>query len=850
MRSLRTKFLIVVGVFTLLFAGCGLLRTWYSIRKHIQDLTASQAELALHFDVAIRRYVGDKIRPLMEQRVEKDEFIPEAMSTSFVARSVFDEVRKKAPHYVLKFSSDNPRNPANAAGAEEVKILQYFRDNPTATKWVGQVQMNGKNYLVHCIPRRMDESCLRCHGRPEDAPASLTARYGSKAGFHRTVGDVIALDTIGIPLDKFEAVIASEARSQLAVLALGCVALAGVLVLAFHVLVGSRLGRITTHFQQAAGQSEEASLAPIPVRGHDEIGVLATAFNILAARQQRLLDSLDVRVRERTAELEAEISERKRIEHALRLAQFCVEQAADAVFWLDPQGRVVYVNQMACRVLEYSPDELRSMTVHDIDTLLPPQAWNAHWEEMRRKKSFVIQSIHRTKSGRLLPVEVTVNHLDFEGSEINCAFARDITDRKRAEDLLRAATQAAESANRARSEFLANMSHEIRTPMTAILGYVDVLSDGCARKCPLSHAGIGDPLDVIRRNANHLLTLIDDILDLSKIDAGRFAVESTACSPSTIIAEVASLMRVRATGKGLTLEVEYNGALPEHIQSDPTRLRQILINLVGNAIKFTEVGGVRVVTSLQNAEQESPMLRVEVIDTGIGISEETLGRLFSPFTQADTSTIRRFGGTGLGLTISKRLAQLLGGDIGVVSTPGGGSTFTLRVPTGRLDGVRLTSDYSEVVGHRTSETSNQGRRVLPAGCRLLLAEDGPDNQRLIAHLLRTAGADVTLAENGQIALELALAAQQAGNPCDVILMDIQMPVMDGYEATRQLRAAGYTRPIIALTAHAMMEDRQRCLDAGCDDYASKPINRIRLLEVVATWVEKKRAAAKPADTGR
>jgi PAS domain S-box-containing protein len=835
MRSLRTKFLIVVGVFTLLFAGFGFLRTWFSIRRHIEGLTAAQAELALHFDMAIREYVGDKIRPLMEQRVGKSEFIPEAMSTSFVARSVFQEVRRKSPDYVLKFSSDNPRNPLNSAGPEERKIIQYFRDNPAATRWVGPAQINGKDYFVHCIPRRMRADCLHCHGRPEDAPASLTARYGREAGFHRTVGDVIALDTIGIPLDRFQAVMASEAKTQLAMLAIGGAILAAVFVLTFHILIGRRLSEITAHFQRAAEQSAEAALTPVAVRGHDEIGIMATSFNTLAARQQQLHDSLDVRVRERTAELEAEIAERRRIEQALRLAQFCVEHAVDAVFWLDPQGRIVYANQMASRMLQYTSDELRSMTVHDVDPAFPPDLWKTHWEELRRKKSFVLQSAHRTKSGKLLPVEITLSHIDFEGTEINCAFARDITDRKRTEDLLQAAKQAAESANRAKSEFLANMSHEIRTPMTAILGYVDVLADGCTGKCPLARAEVGDPLVVIRHNAQHLLTVIDEILDFSKIDAGRLTVDRTTSSPSSIIAEVASLMRARATGKGLQLDVEYRGPVPESIQTDPTRLRQILINLVGNAVKFTEVGGIRIVAHLEDPTRESPMLQIDVVDTGIGISEESLRRLFSPFTQADTSTIRRFGGTGLGLTISKRLAELLGGDIAVVSAPGKGSTFTLRVPTGPWDGVRSTNDPAEPPVPASS-TTNEGRRVLPAGCRLLLAEDGPDNQRLIAHLLRVAGAEVILAENGQLAVERVLAAQQAGTPCDVVLMDIQMPIMDGYEATRQLRRAGYTRPVIALTAHALIEDRQKCLDAGCDDYLSKPVNRSTLLDVVASWV--------------
>jgi len=233
------------------------------------------------------------------------------------------------------------------------------------------------------------------------------------------------------------------------------------------------------------------------------------------------------------------------------------------------------------------------------------------------------------------------------------------------------------------------------------------------------------------------------------------------------------------------------------------------------------------------------MLQIEVIDTGIGMSEETRARLFQPFSQADASTTRRFGGTGLGLTISRRLAELLGGDISVRSEVGKGSTFTLRVPTGPLDGVRLIDAPNECECATASEKADTApaRATLPAGCRLLLAEDGPDNQRLIAFLLRKAGAEVALAENGQQAAQIALAAQEEARPFDAVLMDMQMPVMDGYDATRKLRNAGYAFPIIALTAHAMEGDRQKCLDAGCDDYAAKPIDRNTLLATVARHVE-------------
>jgi PAS domain S-box-containing protein len=410
------------------------------------------------------------------------------------------------------------------------------------------------------------------------------------------------------------------------------------------------------------------------------------------------------------------------------------------------------------------------------------------------------------------------------------------------------ARHAAEAASRAKSEFLANMSHEIRTPMTAILGFADILA---ADATTVENA---DAARTIKRNGEYLLTVINDILDLSKIEAGKLTVEQVACSPAQLVAEVASIMRVRAEAKDVGLTTEHLGPIPESIVTDPTRLRQVLINLVGNAIKFTEVGTVRLVTRLLQSDDQPARLRFDVIDTGIGMTEEEVAEVFQPFFQADSSASRRFGGSGLGLTITKRLVEMLGGDIAVSSTAGKGSTFSVSLATGPLDGTRML-EYPGEASSDSEQSIQSDRQSQPKlDCHILLAEDGPDNQRLISLILSKAGAEVTIAENGQIAVEKALGClpgrgrrhNDGKQPFDVILMDMQMPVMSGHEVTRQLRGAGYTGPIIALTAHAMKEDRQKCLDAGCDDYLSKPIDRRTLLKTVARHVCRPVACQEPA----
>ena len=303
-------------------------------------------------------------------------------------------------------------------------------------------------------------------------------------------------------------------------------------------------------------------------------------------------------------------------------------------------------------------------------------------------------------------------------------------------------------------------------------------------------------------------------------------------------------MKVTADAKGLFLTSKTVGNVPDYICTDSIRLRQILVNLIGNAVKFTEIGGVRVITQVGSDATNEPKLRFDVVDTGIGMSEKDIGKLFQPFSQADSSTRRRFGGTGLGLAISQRLAKMLGGDIAVTSMVGKGSTFSLTIA---MQSPNIAHAQAQPSKTASKLPQRSVRDIKLNGC-ILLAEDGPDNQRLICHILRKAGAEVTVADNGKVALELALAAQQSDRPFAVILMDMQMPVMDGYEATGHLRSAGYTGPIVALTAHAMLEDRQKCLDVGCDDYTTKPIDRTDLLEITAKHVNRQPNVRALADT--
>jgi signal transduction histidine kinase len=398
-----------------------------------------------------------------------------------------------------------------------------------------------------------------------------------------------------------------------------------------------------------------------------------------------------------------------------------------------------------------------------------------------------------------------------------------------AADLQRLARETAEAqaANHRKSEFLANMSHEIRTPMTAILGFSELLADA-----GLSPTDQREYLGILRENGQLLLRLIDDVLDLSKIEAGKMTVEHVDCAPCELIAEVCALLKVQADEKHLALRPTYRFPLPATIRSDPARLRQILINLVGNAIKFTDHGEVELGVSCVGIGECRPRLLVAVRDTGIGIHPEGIKRLFQPLTQGESSTARRYGGTGLGLAISKQLARLLGGDITVTSQPGQGSTFTLSVATGSLDRSRL---LEHLPGASPTESHDGSAGEYLHG-RVLLVDDERDSRRLIRHVLEQAGLDVDAADDGCRGWQQAARSAAQGKGYDLILMDIQMPEMDGYQAVRRLRAAGWRGPILALTARALDCERRQCLRAGYDDYISKPFTRTRLFRTITRYL--------------
>ena len=513
-----------------------------------------------------------------------------------------------------------------------------------------------------------------------------------------------------------------------------------------------------------------------------------------------------------------DISDQQKLKQELLLKSDALENSLNGFDIVDEQGKFLYANRAYLAMWGYENlEEIlgTSPASHCADPGMPEKIVRT----LKEKGECDIEFVAKRKDGSTFDVRMWARLArDSNGVEVYPATAIDITERKMIERTLQESKETAEKANQAKSQFLANMSHEIRTPIGVIQGFADLLDEqeGLA---PEQRQWV----QMIRRNTRLLTSVIGEVLDLSRVEADKLEIENVVFSLAEVIDEIGAGLRLKAEERGIALQISMDADVPSKVISDPTRLRQILINLIGNAIKFTQRGSVRVRVSKRIDQDSKTHVVVVIADTGIGMTIEQQKKVFEPFVQADSSMTRRFGGTGLGLAIAKRLAVALKGDVRLLqSTPGKGTTFELTFCCAAENDGKLV----ESGGVERSYTRDELKTK-----RLLLVEDSPDNQFLIQSFLSDSGVHIVTANNGREGVEKALS-----EPFDLVLMDIQMPEMDGYEALKALRSHGITIPIIALTAHALKEERERARDQGFTGYLTKPITKMVLMKTIASML--------------
>lgn len=617
------------------------------------------------------------------------------------------------------------------------------------------------------------------------------------------------------------------------------------------------------------------TVSVIFLSGHDDLR-LATSLMRKGAIDYVCKAAIDTTLDAALARAAARATEQRLIHHSRNAERRYMEEMArsenhnraviaasiDPLFTVDAQGKILFASNSVKDVFGWDAEELVGQNVSLIMPEPHASAHDAYLADYRRQKLSRILGTRRElqalrRDGTTFPCEVMVDRVEIPGEDryVFIGIVRDITERKRGAEKqrlhaaelevinrkLEKAANAANLAAEAKDHFLANMSHEIRTPLTAILGFIDVLKAQFEGDSTEVEPAL-NTIETIRRNGEHLALVINDILDLSTLEAGRLKLQLSDQRIRDLIDDTIAVLRPEAQSKGLGLESEYIGDIPETIHADEKRLRQILMNLLSNALKFTNQGGVRLVVR-HFIEDEGYCFQFDVVDTGIGISPYDAQQIFKPFTQADNSMSRRYGGTGLGLSISRRLAQLMGGDVEIVeTTPGLGTRFraTIAAKASKTQVSEPSPPHAPDPREAPEETADASPLE---NVRVLVAEDVAANQRLICFHLTKAGASVEVVENGSEAMRQALESRDSGHPYDVILMDMQMPVMDGYTATTELRNQAYDGGIIALTAHSLAEDREKCLAAGCDEYLTKPVNKKALIEAISKIVRPHEIAA-------
>ena len=786
MKSITVKLLLSIGLITMLCGGLLLYTSYFIAHKHIDGIVKQQAAMALQFDLAIRDYVGTHIRPVLVGLMGKDAFQPETMSTSFIARSIFENVRKTFPDYIIKFSSESPRNPINQAGKEEMEIIEIFDDNPELKRWQGHITINGRGYMAIFNARRMEASCLYCHGDPEDAPDSLIDRYGSVAGFHRPLGKVIGMDMVAIPITKVSGKLWSDFKPIFFSIAVGLVLFFGTVILVMKHLVINRLILISRHFSDAKETSDFAQLKPIDVKGMDEISDLALGFNRLTKKLKAFYSSLNIKVKDRTLSLELanrklveEIRKKKATEKALMESEQRFRALHNASFGgvaIHDAGVILDCNQGLADMTGFS---IRELTGMDGLMLIAPE-----WRDLVRDKitkhiegSYELEGLR--KNTEKYPLRIQSKNIPYHGRLVRVSEFRDITEYKMAEkEKINAQKIVGEQQKLALiGQVAGKMAHDFNNILGIIMGNAELSLMGC------TDDNVKKTFKLIYDQTIRGKNLTRDLVAFAKNQEPMQELFSF----NDKIDMVLNLMKKDLDG--ICLIKDYGFNMPS-LLADPGMIEHMLVNLFQNAIHATSKVEVPTIIVRTFFVEESICFQIE--DNGCGIPKEHLDTIYEPsFTLKGSRDVNgcyasEIKGTGYGMSNVKKYIEKHMGRIFVSSTLGKGTCFTIQLPVTQ---DRLTSKEKKQLSHVQWE---RGKHVL-------LVEDEPDLSRILEHLLSSPPClhRVDVAMDGQTALQLI-----ADNDYDFVSLDYMLPgKISGMDIYRHIREKNDALPILFVSGN-------------------------------------------------
>lgn len=826
MGKLTIKLIVTIGIATIVFS-CFLLYHIYSLSQiRVQEVVKQQAAMALKFDLAIRKYIETNVRPLMYDLLGDEEFVRETMSTSYVARAIFEDVRTEFPDYIIKFSSDNPRNPANQAGREELELIRHFNENPQLKRWNGPITIEGKQYIATFSARRMRPPCLHCHGDPEDAPATMVEQYGSTAGFHRTLGDVVGLDTVAIPMTRVSELFWRQTLGKLAISGLGLILFFLVITLTVKGMMINRLTRIARHFRQAAQQTDYASIEHIAMQGHDEISDIAASYNSLSDRLRNVYSSLERQVQERTGELEEknrqlleEIDYRTSAQTTLRER----EATLMSIFLAAPTGigmvsdRVLkQVNVKLCAMLGYTEDELLGHSA----AMLYPDRHEFEWVgrekyvQIQERGTGTVETLWKRKDGQIIDVLLSSTPLDQDDLTKGVTFtALDITEQKEtARERKYLEKRLARSQKMEALGLLAGgVAHDLNNVLSGVVSYPDLLLTELPEGSSLRR-----PIKTIQESGLKAGAIVEDLLTLAR----RGVTNTAVVNLNTIVSEYLQSPEhenIINLYSGVEVVTSLDSELL-NIRGSSVHLKKTIMNLIANAAEAIPQTG-RVELSTENRYVDIPIKGYDEIkegdfviltvrDSGIGIDEDDLNHIFEPFY---TKKVMGRSGTGLGMSVVWGTVQDHGGYVNVESSVGRGTTFELFFPVTR----------EEVEGDRDIVHLEQ---YLGQGESILVVDDDSGQREIAGALLSKLGYRVHSVTSGREAI-----AYLEDHTADLLVLDMILePGFDGLDTYQGIIDQHPGQKTIIASGFSETDRVKEAQALGAGEYIKKPYTLERI----------------------